>query len=372
VTEGLAAAGEADTNLVVAGLLRDLALVQGSPQRAWGYKQAAGAILGLDAAIETLVQPDGTLERIPRIGPSSTRVIQEVLATGGSPLVERAVDASGRRAEVDRRRALRAHYLSRARVRAILDDPSLDGPSLADYRGDLQMHSTWSDGSQTLEAIVEAGLTRGYAYAAVTDHSGGLPIANGLSPARFAQQRVEIARVNRDLAGAGFRLLFGVEANIRADGSVDVELEDRRAFDLVVAAPHAVLRSPVDQTARMVAAVEAPAVHVLGHPRGRMFGSRPGVSAHWRRVFEAAAARGVAIEIDGDPARQDVDYDMARAALDAGCLFAVDTDAHAVSQWRYAEIALAHARLAGIPAGRIVNTWPLDRLQAWTSRLSAA
>jgi len=140
----------ADTNLIVAGLLRDLAIAQTSTQRAWGYKQAANAILGLDEPLERLVQPDGTLARIPRIGPSSTRVIQEVLATGASPVVERVVDASGRRDEVDRRRALRAHFLSRARVSAVNEDASLRGPRLADYRGDLQMHSTWSDGSQTL------------------------------------------------------------------------------------------------------------------------------------------------------------------------------------------------------------------------------
>ena len=361
------ASAAADTNLIVAGLLRDLAIAQTSTQRAFGYKQAANAILALDDPLEALVQPDGTLARIPRIGPSSTRVIQEVLATGASPVVERAVDASGQRAEVDRRRALRAHYLSRARVRAINADASLDGPRLADYRGDLQMHSTWSDGSQTLEAIVEAGRSRGYAWSAVTDHSGGLPIANGLSPARFAAQRAEIDRLNRDGGGA-FRLLAGVEANIRADGTVDIEPADRPLFDIVVAAPHAVLRSAADQTPRMLAAVEAPGVHVLGHPRGRMFGSRPGVTADWPRVFAAAAAAGVAIEIDGDPARQDVDYDLARAADAAGCLFALDTDAHAVSQWRYAEIAIAHARLAGIDADRVVNTWPLDRLLEWATR----
>jgi putative hydrolase len=370
VTAGLAGVGVTDTNLVVAGLLRDLAVAQGSTQRAWGYKQAANAILALDVPIETLREPDGTLARIPRIGPSSTRVILEVLATGGSPIVERAVEASGQRAEVERRRALRPHFLSRARVVAVLADTSLAGPALADYRGDLQMHSTWSDGSQTLDAIVEAGRAHGYAYAAVTDHSAGLPIANGLSPARFAQQRAAIDRLNRAGDG-GFRLLAGVEANIRADGSIDVEVEDRRRFDVVVAAPHAVLRSAADQTARMVAAVEAPAVHVLGHPRGRMFGSRPGVGAHWPRVFTAAAARGVAIEIDGDPARQDLDHVLAREALAAGCLFALDTDAHAVGHWRYVEIAIAHARLAGIPLDRIVNTWPLDRLLAWTARLSA-
>jgi hypothetical protein len=180
---------EPDTNLVVAGLLRDLALVQTSKQRTFGYKQAANAVLALDVPIEDLVQPDGSLARIPRIGPASTRVIQEVLATGASASVEQAVDASGQRAEIDRRRGLRGHYLSRARVRAVNDDPRLDGFRLADYRGDLQMHSTWSDGSQTLEDIVEAGRAHGYAYSAVTDHSGGLKIANGLSPERFAEQR---------------------------------------------------------------------------------------------------------------------------------------------------------------------------------------
>ena len=356
-----------DTNLIVAGLLRDLAVAQTSTQRAWGYKQAANAILALDEPLEALVQPDGTLARIPRIGPSSTRVIQEVLATGASPVVERAVDASGKRDDVDRRRGLRAHFLSRACVHAVNADESLSGPRREDYRGDLQMHSTWSDGSQTLEEIVEAGRSHGYAYCAVTDHSGGLPIANGLSPERFAAQRVEIDRLNREGNG-DFRLLAGVEANIRADGSVDIDPADRALFDVVVAAPHAVLRSPADQTPRMVAAVTAPGVHVLGHPRGRMFGSRPGVSADWPRVFAAAAASGVAIEIDGDPARQDVDYDLARAADAAGCLFALDTDAHAVSQWRYADIAIAHARLAGIDAARVVNTWPLDRLLDWASR----
>ncbi len=298
-------------------------------------------------------------------------MIQEVLATGGSALVERAVDASGRRAEVDRRRGLRAHFLSRARVRAVNADRSLGGPRVADYRGDLQMHSTWSDGSQTLEAIVAAGRAHGYAFCAVTDHSGGLPIANGLSPARFAAQRIEIDRLNRADHGT-FRLLAGVEANIRADGTVDVEPDDRRLFDIVVAAPHAVLRSAADQTPRMLAAVTAPGVHVLGHPRGRMYGSRPGVAAHWPRVFAAAAASGVAIEIDGDPSRQDLDYELAREAEAAGCLLALDTDAHAVTQWRYAEIAVAHARLAGVAPDRVINTWPLDRLLDWAARRSRA
>jgi histidinol phosphatase-like PHP family hydrolase len=363
--------GPIDTNLVAAGLLRDLAAVQTVAAKTWGYKQAASAIMWLDAPLEALVGADGRLGRIPRIGPASQRVLLEVLATGRSETVERAVDDSGRRAEIDRRRGWRRHFLSRARVRAVNADPAIAGPALADYRGDLQMHSTWSDGSQALEDIVAAGRQHGYPYCAITDHSGGLAIANGLSPERFAAQRVEIDRLNRDAAGS-FRLLAGVEANIRADGTIDVDVGDRRRFDVVVAAPHAVLRSPADQTARMIAAVEAPAVHVLGHPRGRMFGSRPGVSADWPRVFAAAAASGTAIEIDGDPARQDLDYTLARDAVAAGCLMVLDTDAHAVDQWRYVEIAVAHARLAGVPPERVINLWPLERLLDWAARRSAA
>ena len=355
-----------DANMTIAALLSDLAAVQTDDQRKWGYKQAASAIRALDQPVEALVKPDGTLARIPRIGPASTRVILEVLDAGTSATVERAVAASARAAEVARRRQWRSRFLSRARVRAILDDPAMSGPRRTDYRGDLQMHSTWSDGSQTLDDIVATGIALGYEYSAVTDHSAGLRIAGGVSPERFAVQRQEIAQLNRDHAPQ-FRLLQGVEANIRADGEVDVPLEERLEFDIVVAAPHSGLRLAAEQTDRMLAAVTTRGVHILGHPRGRMYGSRPGISADWPRVFTAAAASGVAVEIDGDPSRQDLDFELARAALAAGCLLALDSDAHGVDQWSYVDTALAHARLAGIPAERIVNCWPLDRLRAWAA-----
>jgi histidinol phosphatase-like PHP family hydrolase len=116
---------------------------------------------------------------------------------------------------------------------------------------------------------------------------------------------------------------------------------------------------------RLVTAIENPAVRILAHPRGRISGSRAGVVADWSAVFGAAAREAVAIEIDGDPARQDVDYSLACGALDAGCLFALDSDADTTAQLSYAETAVAHARLAGIPTDRIVNCWPLDRLLAW-------
>jgi histidinol phosphatase-like PHP family hydrolase len=115
----------------------------------------------------------------------------------------------------------------------------------------------------------------------------------------------------------------------------------------------------------MKSAVETVGVHVLGHPRGRMYGSRAGIIADWDVVFAAAAQTGVAIEIDGDPARQDIDYELARDALQAGCLFALDSDAHSTRELHYAKTAIAHARLAGIPAERVVNCWTLDRLSEW-------
>jgi histidinol phosphatase-like PHP family hydrolase len=169
-----------------------------------------------------------------------------------------------------------------------------------------------------------------------------------------------------------FRLLQGIEANIDAAGRLDLTHEEAATFDIVLAAPHSILRKNEDQTDRMLAAVAHPNVRILAHPRGRISGSRAGVVANWDSVFAAAAQRGVAIELDGDPARQDLDHTLARHALVQGCIFALDSDAHTTTQLSYAETALAHARLAGIPAGRIVNCWPLDQLLAWLSDPSSA
>jgi histidinol phosphatase-like PHP family hydrolase len=355
-----------DTNIIIAGLLRDLAAVQTSKQSRWGYERAASAVRDLDDPIETYLQKDGTLRKIPAIGPSSALVILEVLRTGGSATVEQAVAASGRRDLVEKSRALRASFLSRAAVRRVLERARPRAISPRSYRGDLQMHSTWSDGGQSLADIIEAGLSRGYAYSAVTDHSYGLPIANGLSMTRLRQQHAAIDRLNRKYAGR-FRLLKGIEANIRSDGTIDMTVEELARLEIVVAAPHSALRTSTDQTDRLLRAIRTPGVHILGHPRGRRYGSRAGLIADWPRVFAAAARAGVAIEIDGDAARQDLDHTLARGALAAGCVFALDSDAHSAAELRYAETAIAHARLAGIPATRVLNCWPLDRLRGWAA-----
>jgi len=359
-----------DVNAVVGGYLRDLAFSQSSQQKMFGYKRAAAAILALDVPLTDLAGPDGALPRISGIGPGSTRVINEILETGGSPTVERAIEESGRRADIERRRGLRQHFLSRAEVRGVLSDPAVAGPTLEQYRGDLQMHSEWSDGYPTVQEIADACLERGYHYAAVTDHSYGLKIAGGMSMADAGRQRRAVSDVNATL-GNRFRLLQGVEANIDATGQLDLDDDEAATFDVVLAAPHSRLRKNEDQTGRMLTAIAHPAVRVLAHPRGRITGSRAGVVADWDAVFKSAAQRGVAIEIDGDPARQDLDHTLAARALGAGCVFALDSDAHTTAQLSYAETAVAHARLADVPADRIVNCWPLDRLLAWLANPSA-
>lgn len=358
------------TNAKIAALLRDLAAVQTAQQSTWGYKRAAAAILDLEEPIERYVRDDGTLRKIAHVGPKSEMVILEFLRAGASPTVERAVAASGKSRDVEKRRGLRSKFLSRAEVLTALRNKRLRGPSLADYRGDLQMHSVWSDGGQTFEVIVEAGLARGYEYCGVTDHSYGLPIAHGLSMRDLVRQQKDIDRVNRAYRGR-FRLIKGIEANIRGDGSVDMEPNELAKLELVVAAPHSVLRTPADQTKRMIAAVRTRGIHILGHPRGRMYGSRPGVTADWDAVFAAAAKAGVAIEIDGDPSRQDIDYTLAKRAVAAGCVFALDSDAHATEEFSNAEIAIAHARLAGVPKERVINCWPIDQLMAWLAERKA-
>ncbi len=356
-----------DLNSAIANLLRDFAAIQVSKEKRGAYARAADTIAGLPAPIESYLQKDGTLRKIPNIGPSSTRIVLEVLQTGTSATIEQAIAESGKAAQVEKGRGLRdgGTFLSHAEVVAALKNRKLKGPTLDDYRGDLQMHSTYSDGSQTIADIFETGISRGYEYSAVTDHSYGLPVANGVTMARLAEQHREIDRLNEEYEGR-FRLLKGIEANILSDGTVDMKPEERRSLELVVAAPHSALRSSDDQTGRILKAVRTPGVHIIGHPRGRKHGVRPGLKADWDRIFAAAAQATVAIEIDGDPRRQDIDHTLARRALDAGCIFALDSDAHAAEEWAFAETAIAHARLAQIPSERVINCWPLDFLQQWT------
>jgi histidinol phosphatase-like PHP family hydrolase len=212
--------------------------------------------------------------------------------------------------------------------------------------------------------MAESCSALGHTCLGITDHSHGLPVARGMSMTAVAGQHQEIDALNETWRGR-FRVFKGIEANILADGSLDLSPDERALFEFVVASPHSLLRRSEDQTGRMLGAVGAAGVAVLGHPRGRVFNTRAGIQADWDRVFDLAADRGVAIELDGNWHRQDMDYRFAARALAAGCVFALDSDAHASGELRFTDYAIAHARLARIPADRVINCWPDDRLEKW-------
>jgi histidinol phosphatase-like PHP family hydrolase len=353
-----------DPNAAVFVALRELAAIQTLRPKAQALGSAAATIWALERPLPDLRAPDGSWPKLPGVGPSSMRIVDEVLATGRSDTVERAVAASARAAILEAARP-HLHLLSRAQVVQTLKTPTAGLVGPADYRGDLQMHSTWSDGRVSIAELAGACAARGYEYCSVTDHAEGLRIARGLTPEAVVRQHDEIHQLNA--AASGFRILKGIEANIAPDGTIDVTSDDLRRFDIVLAAPHAHLRTADDQTARLVRVVRTPGVHVLAHPRGRVAGTRPGIVADWDAVFSEAAHSGVAIEIDGFAERQDLDHPMAARAAAAGCLLALDSDAHGSEQLVFAETAIAQARLARVPVDRIVNTWPLERLLDWSA-----
>ena len=359
-----------DLNMAAAALLYDMAALQPNERSQFGYKRAAKVVIGLPVSVADLVAA-GALRDVEFIGPSSARIITEVVEQGRSPSVETAIAKSTKPSQVTSRREFRAAYLSHfAMQRALAAPLSKKVIARADYRGDFQMHSTWSDGGETLATLADACIELGHTCLGITDHSYGLPIAGGISMADAAAQHREIDQLNARLAGR-LRVFKGIEANILADGDLDLQPAERSMFEFVVASPHSLLRRNEDQTARMVAAVSAPGVAILGHPRGRVFNSRPGVNADWVRVFEIAARRRVAIELDGSWHRQDIDFELAVHALDAGCIFALDSDAHSIGELRFSDYAIAHARLAGIPKSRVVNCWSDEDLSEWMEQCRA-
>jgi putative hydrolase len=358
---------QADINIVAAGLLYDMAALQSSQRSAFGYKRAGKVIAtAVDVSLRDLVA-SGTVRDVPYVGRASERIIADAVASGDSGIVAAAIAASSssKRSDLEKRRRFRRAYLSRHAMLTALEAPlgaAIVGP--ASFRGDLQMHSTWSDGVETIASLAEGAEALGWSRIGVTDHSYGLPIARGMSMDAARQQHREIDALNERLAGR-VRVYKGIEANILADGSLDLSTEERAVFEYVLASPHSALRREHDQTARMLAAVRGPGVAILGHPQGRVYNSRPGVTADWARVFAEAAQLGVAIEIDGNWHRQDVDYELAALALDAGCFFALDSDAHSIAEFPFTDYSIAHARIAGVPADRVVNCWPERKFDAW-------
>lgn len=245
-----------------------------------------------------------------------------------------------------------------------------------DLKGDLQFHSTWSDGHQSLLQMARAARARGMEYALVTDHSRGLGIAQGLTSEDLARQRTEIEEVNQVMDRAvhksaeegGFRLLAGVEVEIRSDGTLDLPDEVLSGLDLVVAAVHSGLRQSREQvTARVLTAIRNPHVDIIAHPTGRLIGEREGADLDLEAILRAAADTGTVLEVNAHPARLDLCDIHVRRAVELGVKLAISSDAHDVEGFDMLPFGIATARRGWATAADVLNTCDVEEVVAWAA-----
>jgi histidinol phosphatase-like PHP family hydrolase len=304
----------------------------------------------------SIVQASGSLVELPAVGPHLARLI--------SAWVERPP-------QVPQVPEIRRGFLTLTDARAELDkNPQF----VSAVRGDLQMHTQWSDGSGTIGEMAHAAAERGYEYIAITDHSKGLKIAGGINENQLRKQGEEIDALNDSVRSDGLRVkvLRSIEFNINPRGQGDMDPSSLRELDLVLGCFHSSLRTKDDQTERYVAALRNPDIHILGHPRGRIYNYRLGLSADWERVFGVAAELDKAVEIDGYPDRQDLSVDLLKLAKKAGCRISLGTDSHDPLQLRFMEYSLAAASKAGLRRDRILNFLSAEQVLAWVAGLREA
>jgi putative hydrolase len=317
--------------------------VQAPTHRVRAFRKAAWALERLDPAEVEERARAGTLAELPNLGKVTSQVATE--AVGGAVpayLLKLREEGPARLAE------------GGEALRTLL-------------RGDLHTHSDWSDGGSPIREMAEAAVAAGHDYLALTDHSPRLTVANGLSADRLRAQLDVVAALNEELAP--FRILTGIEVDILEDGSLDQTEELLTGLDVVVASVHSKLRMDSDaMTRRMVTAVANPHVDVLGHCTGRLItggrGTRPESQFEAELVFEACRQFGVAVEINSRPERRDPPGRLIKMAYDAGCMFSIDTDAHAPGQLDFLDHGCARAVELGLPPERVVNTRAADDLFA--------
>jgi DNA polymerase (family 10) len=237
---------------------------------------------------------------------------------------------------------------------------------LSDLRGDFHMHTTWSDGDDSLEAMIAAAAARGYEYHAISDHSHGRGRRFGMDPSALRRQRGEIEQLG---ARYGIQTLCASEVDILPDGSLDFDDTVLAELDVVIGSVHtATSQSREVMTARLIRACENPYVTIIGHPTGRRFDGSSGYEFDYDAVFAAAARTGTAVEIDGQAARLDLPAPLARKAKTFGVTFALDSDAHRTGDLAATEFAVGQARRAGLGAGDILNARRLDEVRAFVAR----
>ncbi|GJN98534.1 PHP domain-containing protein [Mycobacterium marinum] len=313
------------------------------PRRVMAYRNAADIIERLDEDARQRHGRANSWQSLPGIGPKTAKVISQAWSGQEPDLL------------VELRSA--AQDLGGGEIRGAL-------------RGDLYLHSEWSDGSAPIEEMMQTAAALGHEYCALTDHSPRLTIANGLSAERLRRQLDVIDELRERFAP--MRILTGIEVDILEDGSLDQEPELLDRLDIVVASVHSKLSmESAAMTRRMVRAVSNGHADVLGHCTGRLVtgnrGIRPESKFDAEAVFTACRDHGTAVEINSRPERRDPPTRLLNLARDIGCVFSIDTDAHAPGQLDFLGYGAQRALDAGVPADRIINTWPVDRLLDWAS-----
>ncbi len=243
--------------------------------------------------------------------------------------------------------------------------------SVEDIRGDLQMHTTWSDGAHSVAELAEGVRAKGYQYMALTDHSKSATVAGGMKEEQVLQMIAEVRALNKKTKG--FRILAGCEVDIKADGSLDFPDQILRQLDLVLVSVHSRFKMTQEEmTARIVRAVQHPLVHMLGHPTGRLIGERAAYELDMERVLMAAQAAGTAVEINASPSRLDLNDLHARRAKELGIPVAINTDAHTIGQLDYMRFGVSVARRGWLTPDDVMNTWAEKRLVSWLEKKQSA
>ncbi|MFE3541396.1 PHP domain-containing protein [Nocardia sp. NPDC059177] len=312
--------------------------------RVKAYRRAADVVATLPAPDYAARAREHSWRELAGIGPKTAAVIEQA-AAGAVPDVL-----------VELRAAAAPIAPAGAALRSAL-------------RGDLHTHSDWSDGGSPIAEMMSVAAALGHDYCALTDHSPRLTVANGLSAERLRRQLDVVAALNEQLAP--FRILTGIEVDILDDGTLDQEADLLERLDIVVASVHSHLRDDsATMTKRMVYAVANPHVDILGHCTGRLVeggrGTRPESSFDAELVFEACRRYGTAVEINSRPERRDPPGRLIELAVELGCLFSIDTDAHAPGQLDWQGYGCERALAHGVTAARVIGTWPVEELLTWT------
>ncbi|WP_339177558.1 DNA polymerase/3'-5' exonuclease PolX [Oceanobacillus sp. FSL W7-1293] len=235
---------------------------------------------------------------------------------------------------------------------------------LSDIRGDLHMHTTWSDGAQSLEEMAEKVKSMGYSYMAITDHSKYLRVANGLNEERLRKQRQEINALNEKYAD--FHIFSGVEMDILPDGSLDFEDDFLKEMDFVIGAIHSSFQQSEEEIMhRLTNALENPYVSIIAHPTGRLIGRRDGYKVNLEKLIEKAKETNTALEINANPNRLDLSHEWAKKAQEAGVKLVIDTDAHNYQMLEHMQYGVATARKGWIKPSTVINTWTKEELAAF-------